>query len=330
MKTNPEKPQKKRLSATIDQRRVVLVTGTKTQTLNVDRPASDSKTGYETKIRMSDRFVTESEFADFENLSLETLTTELQGPPWNGEVEFTDYAAWSDYWLNLRKKMDVAKVFKQWKALKPKPSGWLRLKQQHGWKGDLYTYRHDNLGKPGEKKIEELLFPKGKEAKRTEGKSIEIQLNGKKIGRLTATYHQPPLANQSKGQRKPDLAAMVELDFEKKKFPAMVEVKVSDNNPWYALIECLQQVHMARSYPDLKSICPGTKEKGVWGVVLAPKKYFENKKYEKHMEACMELLNRFKAEKTHARIAFASSDKLEKGIIQLLPQHNWSTGRSKR
>jgi hypothetical protein len=256
---------------------------------------------------------------------------------WEWSERFHKYEAWSANWLMLRNQCNVDRAYKMWKATTPDPTNWLRL--EHGWKGKLYTYRHENP-KPGEKEIEKLLFPEGKDENRTEGKSIEIQLNGKKIGRLTATYHQPPLANQSKEQRTPDVAATVELG--KLKRPAMVEVKVTDRNPWYALIECLQQVHMARAYPELKSICPGTNQGGVWGVVLAPKKYFNNKKHEKHMEACMELLRRLKGEMdgtdtrkeegTVARIAFATSDRLEKEeIIEILPEyHNWSLKRGVR
>jgi hypothetical protein len=314
---------KRKLTTIIEGREVILATGPKTQTLNI-RSNSDSKVGFETKIRMSgERFVTEAEFNAFGDLSRFKLLAMLLAPPYNGKIEFQDFEPWSAAWKQLRElqgsRCDRDEVIEIWKKRKLKSTDWLRAEKN--FTGELFSYRHENMDKTGEKEIEKLLFPEGKDVKRTKGKPITIYFDGKTMGPLEATYQQSPLANQSKGQVIADAVARVKIC--KKLRPLMIEVKVGANNPWYALIECLQQVHLARTYPDIKRICPGTDLKGVWGMVLAPRSYFDAEKNQSFMKACTDLLNQLKSD-THARIAFASSDRLQNdNAIEIQPTQNW-------
>jgi hypothetical protein len=62
--------------------------------------------------------------------------------------------------------------------------------------------------------------------------------------------------------------------------PVCGEVKISDKNPWYAVVECIRQVVLVRS--DRKFLMKNLREKeqknirgrGSWGLVIAPPRYW--------------------------------------------------------
>lgn len=63
---------------------------------------------------------------------------------------------------------------------------------------------------------------------------------------IIAIYHALPLANPGPGQVIADALGVV-MDSNGHLHPLLIEVKVTDSNPWFALVECLQQVKMARA-----------------------------------------------------------------------------------
>lgn len=314
MKQTPGKlsPSKRKPHAVVERRHVFVAPGKGTsRTINIC--SNQNQWGkYETTVRIPNDGTSFEDVVEKLKVACTTrsvieLKKVLQGSEWNGRVE--DFATWSAEWKKLRETQDVEKAIEMWRA--KKASDWERT----DWTGEIESYRHKIKSDRGEKKIERLLF------ERKEG--FEIRVGEHVIGAFKATYHQKPLANQKSGQVIADASGVLKLRKGKKVHPLMVEVKDTANDCWYALIECLQQVQMARAYPDFKKTCPGTDGEGVWGMVLAPEDYFTTKRSDSLMSLCNALLKRLK--QSHARIAFASSDKLKDGIIELLPEHhNWA------
>lgn len=202
------------------------------------------------------------------------------------------FTKWSDQWKAERSKCDPHHIVKLWQDAMPQ-----RWKRDI-WEGELgYRKRSDNKG---EQRIEKELFAaKG-------GFVLNASSEVPKPFRCVAIYHNMPLANQRRGQVIADAFGILEIG--KVKRPLLIEVKVTDHNLWYSLVECLQQVRLARACA--KNITAFTKKmtashelaSGIWGMVLAPASYYE--KHEKRMKDCENLLCILK-EQTCARIAFA-------------------------
>jgi hypothetical protein len=58
----------------------------------------------------------------------------------------------------------------------------------------------------------------------------------------------------------------------------MIEVKVAANDPWFALVENLQQIRLARAcaHKIQEFVLKSSKKRvgrGVWGLILAPESY---------------------------------------------------------
>jgi hypothetical protein len=166
----------------------------------------------------------------------------------------------------------------------------------------------------GEQKIEKQLFA-------PEHQPLTIlHSTGRAIGEMDALYHNMPLANQKRGQVLADAFGVIRLG--KQCHPVMIEVKVTNATPWYALVENLLQVRLARACESrIRAILykkwTGAIGRGVWGIVLAPTAYFNHP----NLPACHELLQHLKG-KPQARVAFAISDDLAKGSITIL-HSNW-------
>jgi len=117
--------------------------------------------------------------------------------------------------------------------------------------------------------------------------------------------------------------------------PLFIEVKVTANDPWFALVENLQQIRLARACAHKIQDFVHTKsehrvERGVWGLILASKTYYE--KHVGKLNGCNPMLEVLKRT-TRARVAFGISDYLATGQIRIIA-HNWAktrlvgTGRS--
>ena len=131
-------------------------------------------------------------------------------------------------------------------------------------------------------------------------------------------FHNVPSAKLRKGQVLADALGIVHVG--KTWHPLLVEVKRTDNNPWFALVECLQQIRLTRANERnlSKLFHEPVSPRGAWGIVIAPANFFDD-----HMPECREMLLRLKKE-TRARIAFASCDNLSQSQTLHLLDSNWS------
>ena len=130
----------------------------------------------------------------------------------------------------------------------------------------------------GEKGLElQLLGDRGK---------IKIHYieNGKESLRLQVCFHNMGLGT-ARGPSQKIIDCFGVIDVGHKTYATAIEVKVDNENPWYAVIENLIQVQMLNSnlanlqkYFGDPPISLGTFEEA-WGIVLAPDRYFsaENK-----------------------------------------------------
>lgn len=131
-----------------------------------------------------------------------------------------------------------------------------------------------------------------------------------------------PLANQRSGQVIADAFGILRVG--EKARPLLIEVKTTADNPWFALIENLHQIRLARACADqirtfTESRSKLSVEPGVWGLILAPTSFY--KKHSSSLEKCRSLLGELKR-RTTARVAFGRSDSLDDGKIPVVA-HNW-------
>jgi hypothetical protein len=210
-----------------------------------------------------------------------------------------EFERWSDFFKNARPDIgNVERVIEAWK--KQPHIDWL----DREWKGE-WGYRKNSLPgaeEKGEKRIEGKLLGKTGTLK-----LLRLVRNESEHPILTA-YHNLPLSNMRRGQVISDALGVVLAEGRVR--PLLIEVKVEANNPWYALVECLQQVRLARAGGE--RICThlgehiGSVKKGAWGIVVASdRKYFTGDR--KVLDACKDLLAKLK-EKTEARVGFAFLD----------------------
>jgi hypothetical protein len=107
-----------------------------------------------------------------------------------------------------------------------------------------------------------------------------------------------------------------------------IEVKTTANDPWFALIENLQQIRLARAcarktrvFAELNSKL--RVEARVWGLIVVPENYY--KKHSSSFAKCCSLLTDLK-QSTRAREAFGISESLANGQISLVA-HDWFAQR---
>jgi len=218
---------------------------------------------------------------------------------------------WSTEWKQVgRKNIDANKLLELWKQRMP-----------HGWEREIwegrrgFRKRSDNKG---EQCIERELFNGGAEGFKLAFSRQQTDANY----RVEAIYHNMPLANQRKGQVIADAFGVLETG--KSVRPLFIEVKVAANDPWFALVENLQQIRLARACAQQIQdfVHENTKyrvEKGVWGLILAPESYYE--KHSSTLAKCKPLLDVLKR-RTRARVAFGLSDSLASGKITIIDT-NW-------
>ena len=224
--------------------------------------------------------------------------------------EIKQFKDWSAEWKGERKKIDADQILKLWQ--KPMPRDW----EREIWEGKLgYRKRSDNKG---EQCTEKELFSGG-------SNGFELVFSGQQTNanyRIKPIYHNMPLANRRKGQVIADAFGVLETA--KSVRPLFIEVKVAANDPWFALVENLQQIRLARACAQKIQafVHENTEyrvERGVWGLILAPKGYYE--KHFDNLAKCRPLLDALK-QNTRARVAFGISDSLAGGQIKIITQ-NW-------
>lgn len=191
--------------------------------------------------------------------------------------------------------------------------------QRKGWSHDLGYRKHSKDGLDrGEQRIERLLF----------GRSpIEIV---RKIGSplsLTVTDQNFPLARQSRGQVICDALGFIKHGG--KCHPVAIEVKSTDAGPWFAVVENLIQIRLARTnlnnieqHVIKRSLANNNlqRARGAWGLVLAPSKYFSRNRVQ--LEAALELIQELKST-ARARIIVAATDELNDGRLKWIEGSYW-------
>lgn len=169
----------------------------------------------------------------------------------------------------------------------------------------------------GEQKVERLLF---------EMSPIEIRRKGGSLY-LKVTDQNFPMAKQAKGQVLCDAIGFIE--HRRKYHPVAIEVKTNDQNPWFAVVENLIQIRLARfnlnnieQHALKRSLAFDNlqKARGTWGLVVAPSKYFDHNHTIR--EATLKLIQELK-NTTEARIMLASTDDLHEGRLKWIERSYW-------
>ena len=211
---------------------------------------------------------------------------------------------WRSDWEAAKNAVgDVDAILALWK--RPLPTGWKR----EGWNLPQ-GFRSGGVKRRGEQKIEASLL--GSHS----GINIHWIKRGNQRWPFVAMHHRLPMANQRKAQVIADAFGLILLDSEV--HPVVVEVKVGANNCWSAMVQNLLQIRMLRHCHQTFKREHAINFQGVWGIVLAPKEYFERDLNK--FKACQVAMKSLKS--TEARVAFCSSDKLDKRKIEYLAG-NW-------
>ena len=216
------------------------------------------------------------------------------------------YDQWSADFKKLREcesptQNEINRVIDYYKRYPPPPEG---LRKQ--WLHDLGFRKNIMAGiDRGEQEIERLLL-----GSRGDIRTIRVEKEDQSA-ELIISEHNFPFAGTRKGQVISDALGYHRSrnDFR----PVAIEVKVSDGTPWFAVVENLIQVRLARS--NVKNIeehgrlkvlktSPPRRVRGSWGLVVAPRSYYDDPT----MEITHRLINQLK-ERTRARIMLATIDK---------------------
>jgi hypothetical protein len=220
------------------------------------------------------------------------------------------FSKWSAEWKAGRERNDASAILELWHQ--PVPRAWARAV----WTGKL-GYRKRSSDK-GEQRTEKELFNRVRE-----DFALVFSDQEPSAGyRVKTIYHNMPLANQRKGQVIADAFAVLVTGANSR--PLFIEVKVTANNPWFALVENLQQIRLARACARKieNFVLESSKhrvERGVWGLILAPENYYA--RHSARLSKCTHLLDALK-KGTRARVAFGVSDSLAHGQIRIIA-HNW-------
>jgi hypothetical protein len=187
------------------------------------------------------------------------------------------------------------------------------------WTHALGFRKHSKDGHDrGEQAIERLLFKHNK---------IELVPEGGRALPIMVRDHNFPMTMSQNGQVICDAFGV--LEHRHKFHPLTIEVKEAADNVWFAVVESLIQVRLARY--NLQGIEKwalkerlvdqnSTMVRGAWGLVIAPQKYFDRKK--EILTAALQLIQRLKKE-TKARIILASSDNLAEGRLRWVAGSYW-------
>lgn len=236
-----------------------------------------------------------------------------------------EFEEWSANWKRLKSapadKNSIELVAEQWK-IPPPPHTFGRLfPNKIGSRKKSAAFR-------GEQKIEiQLLGPVGG--------SLQVKkIAGSTVKDLTVyaifnNFAAAKLKGSTKGQVIADVFGILRVG--KKYHPISIEVKDTADNCWSAVVQNLQQVRFFRAQgADFQVkiqnhgegfVPPQTKLGGVWGMVLAPPKYW--KKQKKLIGETESLLMRMtKSKSSRARVLLASIDE-DSGEIKLVGGHKF-------
>lgn len=203
---------------------------------------------------------------------------------------------------------EINLVIKYYKG-NPPPSKSLRSQ----WEHDLGFRKMVVAGMDrGEQEIERLLL-----GSRGEIKTIRVEKATESL-ELRLSDHNFPFAALRRGQVISDAFGYHKSrnDFR----PVAIEVKVRDGSPWLAVVENLIQVRLARR--NFKNIeehgrvkvlktLPPRKVRGAWGLVVAPRSYYDKAT----IGITRKLIDQLK-EETNARIMLATIGEKKMGCLE--------------
>jgi len=222
-------------------------------------------------------------------------------------MQFED---WSKRWEEAR--CDVGNfelVLRRWRETPPKECKRLAEGRTCAFPNTV-GYRKDpkDSRDKGEQKIERLFLGKEGELKNHFLKASPQD----KIFKVVAVCHNVALATQKPGQRITDCLGVIQVG--SKSHPLAVEVKVEADNCWFAVVENLQQIRMLKPNADnvrayLAKHTPFMNCVGAWGMVLAPKAYYDDLTH--HLQESEMLLDYLVKKKVEARIILAEATELE-------------------
>lgn len=226
--------------------------------------------------------------------------------------ELSKFKRWSDAFKS-HKPFDPTRDINDVIRFYRRPIEDWRATQRQNWQSTPGYRKNpkDNRDK-GEQIIEKCLL-------RNPGEPIQIinETNGKSLS-LFCTEHNFPLARVMSGQVLCDVFGYLKSRDGYR--PVAIEVKEKDGNPWFAVVENLIQVRLARSNVGnveewmRKRLQKNVRIRGTCGLVVAPPKYFTGHKRE--LKAATMLIERLRTE-TKARImvcAFDSGDNVLRWI----------------
>lgn len=140
------------------------------------------------------------------------------------------------------------------------------------------------------------------------------------------TDHNFPLAAFNKGQVLCDVFGYLRSRSGAYR-PIAVEVKDTNGNPWFAVVENLIQVRLARANVNnverwMRSRAgESARVRGTLGMIVAPAKYYS--RHPQHTEAATKLIQGLAANRgTEARITMCVLD-MERGALQWVPGSYW-------
>jgi hypothetical protein len=230
------------------------------------------------------------------------------------------YREWVDGFKNLKEFTPPAETaIKQVLAYYSQAIGESAQAQRGGWSHVLgYRKNSKNGLDRGEQKIERLLFERSPiEIVREKGRPLSLMMTDQNF----------PLARQSRGQVLCD--ALGFINHGGIYHPVATEVKTTDADPWFAVVENLIQIRLARFNPNnierhaiKRSLADNNLQsaRGAWELVLAPKKYFDQNST--RLEAALKLIQELKT-RTRARIILAATDDLKEGRLKWIEGSYW-------
>jgi len=212
--------------------------------------------------------------------------------------------SWAKRWRKSREdsSFNCNDVLKLWQE----PTGGF-IRSSDALRKMVMGYRKRGSNYAGEKKYEKALLS------HKDFHLIDSTRKKMNFLRLEVTNHAVPLAKKRSGQTITDCMGLL-CDFRGRKHPLAIEIKETANNPWYAVVEVLQQMRLMRSnvrglqeYFEKK--ISSSDVKGAWGMVLAPESYYQKNtgNAEGSYKAACGLCEHM-AERSEARVIMASID----------------------
>jgi hypothetical protein len=169
----------------------------------------------------------------------------------------------------------------------------------------------------GEQEIELALLGD----KRTRDFREVVLQNHNQRFRVTAFYNHLPLTVYRPGQAYPDAVGMITLK-NGEVHTLAIEVKVSDNDCWYATVENLKQIKLLRAnlpyqkrlLQNVNVLPTATRIYGTWGLILAPESFYSgSEKRKRAFERTESLINTL-TETTELRVILGVWDNKKQSI----------------